>query len=159
MSEQAERTESSGTADPGPPVASAPRVGLPQRFGRYASLSLITVPAGYAVLLTARHLWDVNAGLLNLAVGTLLTPPSFLLYRTLVWRDVARRPLIVELFSFWQTVMVGAVVAGSCIAVADHLRPGNPVAIVAAGLTGQFLVFVARFFWLDLVTFARHRRA
>jgi putative flippase GtrA len=156
MSEHVEHAEQ---PVPGPPATPPPRAGLSQRFGRYASLSLITVPAGYALLLVARHLWDVNAGLLNLGVGTVLTPPSFMLYRTLVWRDVARRPVAVELFSFWQTVMVGAVVAGGCIGVADHLLPGNPVAIVAAGLTGQFLVFVARFFWLDLVTFAHRRRA
>jgi putative flippase GtrA len=130
------------------------RQGLHLRFSRYAALSFITVPAGYGLLLLARHLWDVNAGLLNLAVGTVLTPPSFLLYRSFVWHEAKTRSIPREMFSFWQTVMVGALVASACIALADHWGHGNSVAIVAAGLTGQGLVFLARFVWLDFFTFA-----
>ena len=64
-----------------------PRRQAAWRFSKYTLLSFITVPVGYTLLLVARHLWDINAGLLNLAVGTALTPPSFLLYRTVVWRE------------------------------------------------------------------------
>ncbi|GAA1561645.1 hypothetical protein GCM10009678_50660 [Actinomadura kijaniata] len=125
------------------------------RFLRYSSLSLVTVPCGYGLLLLARHWWDVNAGLLNLAVGTVLTPPSFLLYRTLVWREGSGRGLLRELFGFWQTVMLGALAAGVFIGLGDVLFGGDPVLIVVSGLTGQVLIFLARYLWLDRVTFAR----
>lgn len=130
---------------------------LALRFSRYSALSFLTVPVGYGLLLLARHLWDVNAGLLNLAVGTVLTPPSYLLYRHLVWRDAPRRSTAREMFSFWQTVMIGALVASAFIAVADAVWGARNLVIVVAGLTGQGLVFLVRFVWLDLFTFGKGR--
>jgi putative flippase GtrA len=124
------------------------------RFTRYSALSLVTVPVGYTLLLVARHFWHVNAGLLNLAVGTVLTPPSFLLYRWLVWSKGSGRGMAAEMFSFWQTVVAGALASSVLIALVDAWIPANGPLIVLAGLTGQGVVFIARFFWLDKVTFA-----
>ncbi|HYU85672.1 MAG TPA: hypothetical protein VEK80_12790 [Kribbellaceae bacterium] len=136
--------------------ASAP-VGLrglvAARFTRYSALSLITVPVGYTVLLIARHFIHINAGLLNLAVGMVLTPPSFALYRSLVWRKGSGRGVAAEMFSFWQTVVAGALVSSATIAITDALFAANGAVIVLAGLVGQGIVFIARFFWLDKVTF------
>jgi hypothetical protein len=129
--------------------------GLTARFTRYSALSLITVPVGYALLLLARHFFDVNAGLLNLIVGTVLTPPSFLLYRHLVWPGGTGRAVAKQLFSFWQTVMLGALASSVLIGAADQWLHANNAIIVLAGLTGQGVVFIGRFFWLDLVTFKR----
>jgi putative flippase GtrA len=129
--------------------------GLTARFTRYSALSLITVPVGYALLLIARRFVPLNAGVLNLIVGTVLTPPSFLLYRKLVWPGGTGREVGRQLFSFWQTVMLGALASSVLIGAADHWLHANAVLIVLAGLTGQGLVFVGRFFWLDLVTFRR----
>jgi len=118
-------------------------------------LSFITVPVGYTVLLVARHFLDVNAGLLNIAVGTVLTPPSFLLYRTVVWREGSAKGWRAEMFAFWQTVMLGALVSSVLIAGVDAIFPNNGVLIVTAGLLGQGIVFVGRFLWLDKVTYAK----
>jgi putative flippase GtrA len=132
------------------------RTGFAARFTRYSALSLITVPVGYALLLLARHFFDVNAGLLNLIVGTVLTPPSFLLYRHLVWPGgTGARAVARQLFSFWQTVMLGALASSVLIGAADQWLHANNAIIVLAGLTGQGVVFIGRFFWLDLVTFKR----
>jgi putative flippase GtrA len=143
-------TGSAGTAilpDRGP-------LGL--RFTKYSSLSLITVPVGYAVLLLTTQVFPtVNAGLLNFAVGTVLTPPSFLLYRILVWKGGSGRSVWYELLSFWQTVLVGAIASSVLIGAADtFLNAGGPL-IILAGLIGQGIVFLARFVWLDKVTFTR----
>jgi len=127
------------------------------RFTRYSLLSLVTVPAGYTLLLVARHFWDINAGLLNLAVGTVLTPPSFLLYRWLVWPQGSGRGVAADLFSFWKTVIVGALAASAFIALADALFGANGPLIVLAGLAGQGIVFLARFLWLDKFTYSRSR--
>jgi putative flippase GtrA len=124
------------------------------RFGRYSALSLITVPVGYALLLLLRRVWPINAGILNLIVGTVLTVPSFLLYRHFVWPAADGR-MWRALYSFWQTVILGALAASALIALADALFSASNVLIVLAGLVGQGLVFVGRFFWLDNVTFQR----
>jgi hypothetical protein len=128
------------------------------RFVRYSALSLITVPAGYTLLLLAHRVVPLNAGVLNLIVGTVLTPPSFLLYRWLVWpggkRSVAR-----QMLAFWQTVMAGALASSALIGAADRWLHAGNVLIVLAGLTGQGIVFVGRFVWLDVVTFRRNRSA
>lgn len=125
------------------------------RFTRYSALSLITVPVGYTLLLLARQITDLNAGLLNLIVGTVLTPPSFLLYRHFVWPGSRGRDALKQLFSFWQTVMLGALASSVLIGAADLWLDANGVLIVVAGLVGQGLVFLGRFFWLDLITFRR----
>jgi hypothetical protein len=124
------------------------------KFSRYTMLSLITVPVGYTLLILARNLWDVNAGLLNLAVGVVLTPPSFFLYRWLVWPGGGGRSIAAEMFSFFQTVLAGAIVSSATIALIDAIIPANEALIVLAGLTGQGIVFIARYFWLDKVTFS-----
>src|SRR5262249_21101553 len=98
-------------------------------------------------------------GLLNLAVGTVLTPPSFLLYRTVVWSEGSDKGWPAELFAFWQTVMIGALTSSVLIAGADAILPNRPVLIVAAGLLGQGIVFIGRFLWLDKVTFTKRRAA
>jgi hypothetical protein len=124
------------------------------RFSRYTALSFVTVPVGYTVLLVARHFWDINAGLLNFAVGMVLTPPSFFLYRWLVWKEGSGRSIAAEMFSFWQTVVVGALASSATIALADLLFDANGPLIILAGLIGQGIIFLARFFWLDKVTFS-----
>lgn len=125
------------------------------KFSKYSLLSLITVPVGYTLLLLAHSIWDINAGLLNLAVGMVLTPPSFFLYRWLVWKGGSGRSIAAEMFSFWQTVLVGALASSATIAVADALFDANGPLIILAGLTGQGIIFIVRFFWLDKVTFSR----
>jgi putative flippase GtrA len=134
-------------------VSPAPRGRAVLRFSRYTVLSLITVPVGYTLLLVARHFWDVNAGVLNLIVGNVLTVPSFFLYRAVVWKGGSGKSVGAELFSFWQTVMVGALASSLLIALADLLFDANGPLIIFAGLCGQGLIFIARFFWLDKVTF------
>jgi hypothetical protein len=124
-------------------------------FSRYSALSLLTVPVGYSLFLLARQLWDVNAGLLNLAVGNVLTVPSFFMYRWLVWREGSGRGIPAELFSFWQTVMVGALASSAFMAVVDLLFDVGGAVLILAGLTGQGIIFIARFVWLDRVTFSR----
>jgi putative flippase GtrA len=133
---------------------SRPRWRAVLKFSRYTALSLITVPVGYTVLLLARNVWEVNAGLLNLAVGVVLTPPSFFLYRWLVWPGGGGRSIPAEMFSFFQTVLAGALVSSATIAITDAIIPAQEVLIVLAGLTGQGIVFIARYFWLDKVTFS-----
>ncbi|HEY7222798.1 MAG TPA: hypothetical protein VH561_04180 [Micromonosporaceae bacterium] len=130
------------------------------RFSVYSALSLITVPVGVTLLIIATHLFPhVNAGLLNLAVGTLLTPPSFLAYRRLVWKGGHGRSVRAQLFSFWQTVMAGALASSVLVGAADALLDANGVVYAVAVLIGQGIVFVARFFWLDNVTFTRLGRS
>lgn len=139
------------SAEPGPPDdAQAPDR---WRFARYSSMSLVTVPLGYALLVTTRQLWDINAGLLNLAVGTAITLPSFLLYRRFVWRRVGRHGFLGELLSFWFTVLAGAAASTALITLVDWRMPNTPWAIVLAGLVGQGVVFVGRYLWLNRVTF------
>jgi putative flippase GtrA len=124
------------------------------RFTRYSVLSLLTVPAGYSLFLLFRHFFgEVNAGLLNLGVGMVLTPPSFLMYRVFVWGGGSGRSVWAELFSFWQTVMVGALASSAFMAVVDLLFEANDAVLILAGLTGQGVIFIARFLWLDKVTF------
>ncbi|HEX5742170.1 MAG TPA: hypothetical protein VFY17_11555 [Pilimelia sp.] len=126
-----------------------------RRFVRYSALSAATVPAGYALLLLAMHRWPhVNAGLLNLGVGMVLTPPSFLLAQVLVWRGRGAAPWWARLWSFWQTVLAGALASSATILVADAVLGVRGAWAVVAGLAGQGVVFVARYFWLDRVTFA-----
>jgi hypothetical protein len=134
------------------------RMRVTARFTRYSLLSLVTVPVGYTLLLVARHMWDINAGLLNLAIGTVLTPPSFLLYRWLVWPQGSGRGVAADMFSFWKTVIVGALAASALIAIADAVFGANGPLIVLAGLTGQGIVFLARFLWLEKFTFSSARR-
>jgi hypothetical protein len=129
------------------------------RFTRYSLLSLVTVPTGYTLLLVARHLWDINAGLLNLMVGTVLTPPSFLLYRWLVWPRGSGRGVAADMFSFWKTVIVGGLAASALIAIADALFRANGPLIVLAGLAGQGVVFLARFLWLDKFSYSPDRNS
>ena len=124
------------------------------RPSRYTTLSLITVPVGYGLLLLARSIWDINAGLLNVVVGTVLTVPSFWLYRRFVWHERTGKGLLKEMFAFWQIVMVGALASGVFLAVADAWWGARGLALVAAGLLGQVGFFIGRYFWLDRVTFA-----
>jgi putative flippase GtrA len=150
VQDQAESAIGAGGA---PPTRKHRRLAL--RFSKYSALSLIIVPVGYTLLLVATQLFpDVNAGLLNLALGTVLTPPSFLLYRFVVWKG-GGRTVWAELFSFWQTVMVGAIASSVLIGAADAIFDAGGPLIILAGLTGQGLIFLARFIWLDKVTFAR----
>lgn len=149
----ADHGERAGTRARRGPGTQARRGGV-MRFSRYTLLSLVTVPVGYTLLLVARNAWDINAGLLNLAVGTVLTPPSFLLYRSVVWRDAGAKRWPAELFEFWQTVMLGALASSVLIAGVDLVFANNGFLIVLAGLVGQGIIFVVRFFWLDRVTFA-----
>jgi putative flippase GtrA len=141
------------TNEPADVATVAERRRFTVRFSRYTALSFLTVPVGYTLLLIAREIWDVNAGLLNLAVGMVLTPPSFFLYRWLVWEGGSGRSIAAEMFSFWQTVMIGALASSATIALADALFDANGPLIVLAGLFGQGVIFLARFFWLDKVTF------
>jgi putative flippase GtrA len=138
-----------------PPATYRDRLGrlVSGRFSRYTSLSLLTVPVGYGLLLLARSIWDVNAGLLNLVVGTVLTPPSFLLYRRFVWHERTGKGMLAEMFAFWQLVMVGAIASGVFIAVADAWWGARGPTLVAAGLLGQGALFIGRYIWLDRVTF------
>ena len=139
-----------------PPATYRDRLGrlISGRFSRYTSLSLLTVPVGYGLLLLARSIWDVNAGLLNLVVGTVLTPPSFLLYRRFVWHERTGKGMLAEMFAFWQLVMVGAIASGVFIAVADAWWGARGLILVAAGLLGQGALFIGRYIWLDRVTFS-----
>ena len=81
------------TNEPADVATVAERRRFTVRFSRYTALSFLTVPVGYTLLLIAREIWDVNAGLLNLAVGMVLTPPSFFLYRWLVWEGGSGRSI------------------------------------------------------------------
>jgi len=139
-----------------PPATYSDRLGrlVSGRFSRYTSLSLLTVPVGYGLLLLARSIWDVNAGLLNLVVGTVLTPPSFLLYRRFVWHERTGKGMLAEMFAFWQLVMVGAIASGIFIAMADAWWGARGLILVAAGLLGQGALFIGRYIWLDRVTFS-----
>lgn len=129
-----------------------------RRFTRYSALSFVTVPAFFAVFLLFRHFWDVNAGILGLVVGTVLTPPSFLLYRWLVWKDGSGRGWPAELFSFWQTVMAGALGSSVLMGVVDWLFEVNGLVLLLVAMVGQGFIFIARFFWLDKVTFLSGRK-
>ena len=51
--------------------------------------------------------------------------------------------------------MVGALASSALIALADLLFDANGPLIILAGLTGQGIIFIARFFWLDRVTYAK----
>jgi len=128
-----------------------------RKFGRYTLLSLITLPVAYTFLLVARHTWHMNAGLLNLALSAVLAPPSFFLHRWIVWPGGGGRSIPAEMFSFFQTVLVGTLGSSAVIALADSHLPGNEPLIVLSGLTGQGLIFIGRYFWLDRVTFSPER--
>jgi putative flippase GtrA len=130
-----------------------------RRFTRYSALSLVTVPAFFAVFVLFRQFWHVNAGILGLVVGTVLTPPSFLLYRWLVWKDGSGRGWLAELFSFWQTVMAGALGSSVLMGVVDWLFDVNSAVLILVAMVGQGFIFVARFFWLDKVTFLSGRNS
>jgi putative flippase GtrA len=126
---------------------------LAHRFSRYTALSLGTVVLGYSLLLMARQVWDVNAGLLNLGVAAVLTVPSFALHRLLVWPARGDRGLAVEFGSFLALVVAGALASTVTIGLADaSWHPAGGV-LVLAGLLGQGTAFLARFVWLDRVTF------
>jgi putative flippase GtrA len=129
------------------------------RFSRYSALSLATVVAGYSLLLGARQIWHVNAGLLNLGVGAVLTVPSFLLYRRLVWQGRGGRGWLVEFGSFVATVAAGAAASSLLMGLVDGIWHPAGAVLIVAGLTGQGIVFIARFFWLDLVTFTSREPA
>ena len=139
-----------------PPATYRDRLGrlVSWRFSRYTSLSLLTVPVGYGLLLLARSIWNVNAGLLNLAVGTVLTPPSFLLYRRFVWHERTGKGMLAEMFAFWQLVIVWAIASGVFIAMADAWWGARGLILVAAWLMGQGGLFIGRYIWLDRVTFS-----
>jgi putative flippase GtrA len=124
-----------------------------RRFTRYSALSLLTVPVAYSLFLLARHFWEINAGILNICVGMVLTLPSYVLYRYLVWPDRGGRSFFAGLFSFWQTVMVGALASSALMALLDLVSDANDAMLILAGLTGQGIIFLARFLWLDKVTF------
>jgi putative flippase GtrA len=147
-------TQDAATTDVAP--RRSPWTRLLGRFSKYSALSLITVPVALTLLLFAVKLFPhVNAGLLNLLVGTVLTPPSFLLYRAVVWKGGSGRSVWRELFSFWQTVMLGAISSSIVIGAADALLDANGIMIIVASLLGQGIIFLLRFVWLDKVTFAK----
>lgn len=114
----------------------------------------MTVPTGYALLLLAHNAWNINAGILNLLVGLVLTVPSFVLYRRFVWRDRGPRQWYVELFSFGQTVMLSALAPSAAIAITDAWLGGRGLILVLAGTSTQGVVLLVRYFWLDRVTFS-----
>jgi putative flippase GtrA len=120
---------------------------------RYASVSVIFVPVGQALLqLLARLCGSFTvASLLSAAI---LTPPNFFANKLYVWKVTSKDNQRTQMAIFWVAAMLGVTFATSLTYVVDQLTVHQTdlvrgMAVIAAQLTGFGVVWVARFLLLD----------
>jgi hypothetical protein len=125
---------------------------------RYAGVAFIFVPIGQVLVQILNYTTDTPDPLCILIVACLLTVPNYYANKTYVWRDTNKENLRTQILVFWVAAMLGTGFAMGLAAISDHLTRDSTalwkgVWLFVAQLTGYGLVWVARYFFLDLWLF------
>lgn len=127
---------------------------LVAKFARYSAASLFGATIGQACL----YFFDSGLGwdemLANIAAVAVSSVPAYLINRYWVWQVRDQNSLRRELVPFWGMAFLGLVLSTIIVGIVSR-RTEAPVAIGAANLAGFGILWVAKFFVLDRVLFAR----
>ncbi len=118
--------------------------------GRYLATSGLNVVNHQLLLQLAVQWWGWSGGSANVFAATLAVIPAYLLSRYWVWQVQGRPSLRDEVIPFWIIAAIGLVASTAMAELADRLF-GSPIMISIGSLAGYLLVWVLKFFVLNLL--------
>lgn len=123
-----------------------------RRLVRYAGVSLVTLVVTQAVLLAGYGPLDIPGARANVLAVSVGAVPSYLLNRAWVWERSGPHHLWREIVPFWTYAVLGLVVSTLVVAWADS-RWGTGLAASAANFGTYFVLWIAKFVFLDKLIF------
>lgn len=132
---------------------------------RYAGVALVFVPVGQVLVQILHWATAIHDSFCILISACILTLPNYFANKVYVWRDTSRDNLRTQVLVFWVAAMLGTGFAMGFAYVSDELTENLSLALQSAclfmaQLAGYGIVWVARYFFLDLWLFrATHHGA
>jgi hypothetical protein len=125
---------------------------------RYAGVSLVFVPLGQVFVQILNYATDIPDPLCILIVACVLTVPNYYANKVYVWKDTSRDNLRTQMLVFWVAAMLGTGFAMGLAAISDYATRDSSAFwkgawLFVAQLTGYGIVWIARYFFLDLWLF------
>ncbi len=132
----------------------AARLPFLRKTVRYASVSVISLFIGQALLITFHRFLHWPGTTANIVSVVLSAAPSYLLNRYWTWNKKGRNDLWREIVPFWSMALLGLVFSTWLVAIADR-RWGTTLAVSAASLIAFGSIWVGKFVVLNSVLFAQ----
>lgn len=134
---------------------------------RYATVSVVFVPLGQAIVQLLKWGFGVYEVLAVFITACILTLPNYYANKYYVWQHTSTDNRRTEITVFWLAAVLGTAFAMGFVAIAGLLVPEEPgnelphaIAIFVAQLMGYGIVWVARYLFLDRLIFkATHHGA
>ncbi len=117
---------------------------------RYLATSGLNVVNHQVLLQMAIRWWGWSGGAANVFAAMVAVIPAYLLSRYWVWQVQGRPSLRDEVIPFWIIAAIGLIASTTMAELADRIF-GSAVMISVGSLIGYLLVWVAKFFVLNLL--------
>jgi putative flippase GtrA len=124
---------------------------------RYVGVSVVFIPVGQG-LIQLLGLWLDNYTAASLLGAAIVTVPGFFANKLFVWRNTSREKLHSQMLVFWVAMMLSVALATLLThlvekGMADQTTAVRGAAVFFAQMLGFGIVWVARYFILDLWLF------
>ena len=130
---------------------------------RFTLVSLMVVPVAQSILFFFNYVLEWSArssNLVGFCVGTLL---SYYMNRYWAWGKRGRSHFLKEVLPFWGMALTGLLFSTFTVSVAEnwahdhgYTKGAETLTVMAANLTAFGIVWVVKFFVLNLVLFRTH---
>ncbi|MBA2281419.1 MAG: GtrA family protein [Acidimicrobiia bacterium] len=121
---------------------------------RYAATSVVGVVVGQSFLYLFDSVLGWEEWLANVGAVAVSSVPAYLISRYWVWQVRDKNSLKRELVPFWGMALLGLALSTILVSIVSR-RTEAALAIGLANLAGFGVLWVAKFFVLDRVLFAR----
>jgi len=120
---------------------------------RYISVSVFTAPVGQVLLFFFVEVCDFSAFTSNVLAVLIATIPNYLLNRFWVWKIMNPHSFRHEILPYWLIAFLGLIISTCLVVLADSIW-STWIAINLANATGYALLWVAKYFILDMFIFS-----
>lgn len=119
-------------------------------IGRYLLVSALNVVNHQILLQIGLRWFEWSGGVANAVAAMISVIPAFLLSRYWVWQVGGSASVKRELVPFWVIAVIGLVISTGMAQWADNAF-GEPLAVSAASLVGYLVVWIMKFFVLNIL--------
>jgi putative flippase GtrA len=125
-----------------------------EKLLRYSAVSVVGVVITQVLLIVLHGILNLGAVAANVLAVTLTTGPAFLLNKRWVWGKAGRSHWRREVLPFWGFTLLGLGMSTLLVWSAQHYSDATLV-VMLANIAGFGVVWVAKFYFLDSLIFAR----
>lgn len=127
---------------------------LLRKLLRYAAASVVGVVVGQSSLYLFDTVLGWDEALANVTAVVISSVPAYIVNRYWVWQVRDRNSLRREVMPFWGMSVLGLILSTIFVSIVAD-RTESSLAIAVANLSGFGVLWLAKFFVLDRVLFAR----